>query len=254
MNDFAHILSIKEAGLLEEKSKTFEAASSCEIAIVTISSTGGVSIEQYAARVFEKWGIGKKAKNNGVLLLVAYKDRKVRIATGKGIENILTDSACKMIIDEVLVPHFKTKDFYEGIDAAVDEIETYLSGSKTSVYNDNLSTAQTAPVASYTYDASPPAKENNSGFWTILLLMLAGGIVYVVSFFTRQGYWVSPSSWPCDDYGRRDYYDYDRYSHSSSNYTDYSSASSSSSSSGNESSSAGFGGGTSGGGGASGSW
>lgn len=254
VNDFAHILSVKENQLLEEKLAAFEKTTSYEIAVVTVSSTGSSSIEQYAAKLFDKWGIGKKLNNNGVLLIVAYKDRKMRIATGKGVENLLTDTSCKAIIDEVLAPNFKTNDFYEGIDKAIDRMQGYLQGTQDLDNNEDETGTAAVPAASYRYDASPPAKESNGGFWTTLILVLAGIIFYVVRFFTQQGFWVSPSSCSYDEYHHhRDYYEHHRNDNSISNYTGYSSIESAASS-GNESSSAGFGGGTPGGGGASGSW
>ncbi len=250
VTDGAHILSVKEKAGLEAKLKTFEASTPVEIAVVTVNTTGNLSIEDFAAKLFKKWGIGKKDKNNGVLLLVAYKDRKVRIATGSGIVQKLTDSSCKTVIDEIMVPKFKTNDFYEGIDEAVDKIENILNGTAVAP-DDAVSQATTPLAASYTYDTRPPDNESNKGFWITITIIAIGIIFYIVRRFSGVGYWVSPS-YPYDDYNRG-YYGHRSNDNTVADYTSYSSMSSSSSDSGSASSPD-FGGGDTDGGGASGSW
>jgi uncharacterized protein len=85
-------------------------------------------IENVAQDIFTKWGIGKKDANNGVLLLVAINDRKMRIHTGYGVEGSLPDLATAYIQDEVMAPLFKAGDYYSGLNGAVDKIISSLGG------------------------------------------------------------------------------------------------------------------------------
>lgn len=258
VNDYAHILSVKEIARLKEKITAFDSSTSNQTAVVTVSSTAPFSIEIYSKTLFNKWGIGSKEKNNGILLLVAYKDKKVRITTGSGITSRLTDSICKQIIDEVIVPRFKGNEFYEGIDDALTEIESALTG--TDAAGEKQAEAYNTPVQSpgYSYDTNPTAKDDNNGF---LAVWIFGGIGIILLFafrlFRSPQSWVSPGTRPADYYNR-DYYNTQTHHNTSSDYSSYSAMSSSfnagTSSSDTASSTSGFSGGSSEGGGASGSW
>lgn len=122
VNDFAHVLSMEHKNTLEKKLELFNASTTNEIAIVTVPDLGGDYIEHYASELFKSWGIGTKKNNNGVLLLVAVNDRKMRIEVGYGLEGALTDAGASQIIRNDLVTSFKQNDFYGGIDKATDDI------------------------------------------------------------------------------------------------------------------------------------
>lgn len=122
VNDFARILSSGETQLLDSLLSDFEQRTTNGIAVVTIDSLNGALIEDYSLILFNTWGLGTKEKNNGVLLLFSMKERRVRISTGTGIEQILTDADCKKIIDTLIIPNFKNTQYFEGIKAAVDDI------------------------------------------------------------------------------------------------------------------------------------
>jgi uncharacterized protein len=92
VNDFASILSSSVKAELEQELQDFKQTSGHEIALVTLKSLQGDSIENVAVAIFEQWGIGTKEKDNGVLLLVAPQERKLRIEVGYGLESVLTDS------------------------------------------------------------------------------------------------------------------------------------------------------------------
>lgn len=128
VNDFAQILTSEQKNALEQKLSQFEKDSSHEISIVTIKSLEGDTIEEYATAIFKQWGIGKTDKDNGVLLLVAIDDHKMRIEVGYGLEGSLTDLLSSRIIRETLTPAFKNNDFYEGIDKALNQIEKITYG------------------------------------------------------------------------------------------------------------------------------
>ena len=97
VNDFAEILSTETRASLEELLSSTDASTSAQVAVVTIKSLDGDTIENYAEKLFQEWGIGQKGKDNGVLLLVAVDDRKVRIEVGYGLEGALTDAESSWI-------------------------------------------------------------------------------------------------------------------------------------------------------------
>ncbi|WP_136658020.1 TPM domain-containing protein [Nitratireductor sp. XY-223] len=106
----------------------FEDKSSDQLVVATIPTTGDWTIEHYANLMFRRWGLGQAEENNGVLLLVAVNDRKLRIEVGYGLEGTLTDALSKLIIDETIVPEFRAGDFPAGIQAGVDNIIAVLEG------------------------------------------------------------------------------------------------------------------------------
>src|SRR5690606_16701044 len=107
----------------------FEARSSDQIVVATIASLDGEAIEPYANRLFRAWGLGQAGENNGILLLVAQGDRKMRIEVGYGLEGTLTDLHSRLIIENTMVPAFRAGDFSGGISRAVDDIIMVLDGN-----------------------------------------------------------------------------------------------------------------------------
>ena len=127
ITDNANILSWDTYQSLTEKLKTHEDRTTNQIAVLTVPSLGGVSIEEYAVRVFEKWKLGQAGKDNGVLILIAVNDRRMRIEVGYGLEGTLTDGMAGQIIRNIMTPKFKNGDFdggiTEGAMAVVDVLE-----------------------------------------------------------------------------------------------------------------------------------
>lgn len=99
-----------------------EKATGAQIAVAVIPSLEGEPIENYAVKLFEKWGVGQKDQDNGVLLVVATKDRKMRIETGYGLEGAIPDIRAKQITSEIIGPKFKAGDMSGGIVAGVDAL------------------------------------------------------------------------------------------------------------------------------------
>ncbi len=128
VNDLANILSDQEESALERFLIDYDDSTSTQIAVVTVRSTDGDDINMFAAKIGETWGVGQAGKENGIVLCVAVDDRKVAIQTGYGIEEFLRAGLAKRIIDERIVPVFRTGDFPGGIRAGVDGIVEVLSG------------------------------------------------------------------------------------------------------------------------------
>lgn len=116
VNDYAGILSSSEEGALENLLIDTENKTSSQVALLTIPSLEGEALEDFSMKVAEKWNLGQKKFDNGVLVLVAMAERKIRIEVGYGLEPILTDVKCNYIIRKLMVPEFKQKNFFAGID------------------------------------------------------------------------------------------------------------------------------------------
>lgn len=150
VNDFAGMLQPQEKAQLEQKLVSFEASSTNEIAVVTIPSLDGDTIENYAVKLFEDWKIGKKGKDNGILLLISRDDRKVRIEVGYGLEGALTDAQSYWIINNVVTPNFRAGNYYAGIDGAVSQIMAATQGEYVPSESQNVDRAVNA-VFEYWY-------------------------------------------------------------------------------------------------------
>lgn len=125
--DQANIISADTRGSIEPKLVDLEAKSGIQLVVATVSSLEGQEIEPYANGLFRSWKLGEKTKNNGVLLLVAPNEHRVRIEVGYGLEGTLTDALSKVIIANAITPRFKTGDFSGGISRGVDDIITVLT-------------------------------------------------------------------------------------------------------------------------------
>jgi uncharacterized protein len=122
VTDIAGILSPDEKQALERKLVMIDDSSSNQIAVVILPTLDGNPIEEYATKLFRTWGIGNKKTNNGILLLIAIQDKKIRIEVGYGLEGAIPDITANSIIDNDIKLAFRAKAFYEGIDKATDDI------------------------------------------------------------------------------------------------------------------------------------
>jgi uncharacterized protein len=125
--DEAGILDPAAKEALERKLADFEAKTTDQFVVVTLKSLQGTSIEDYGYQLGRHWGIGRKDKSNGVLLIVAPNERKVRIEVGYGLEGDLTDAVSKLIIENAILPRFKANDYAGGITRGVDDIIQVLT-------------------------------------------------------------------------------------------------------------------------------
>jgi uncharacterized protein len=125
--DSAHILSPVTIADLERKLADLEQKSGIQLVAATVPSLGGEEIEPYANALFRAWKLGEAKKNNGVLLIVAPKERRMRIEVGYGLEGTLTDAVSSLIIANAIAPRFKAGDFNGGMTRGVDDIITALT-------------------------------------------------------------------------------------------------------------------------------
>ena len=122
VTDLAGVLSPEQKQALENKLVAIDDASSNQIAVVILPTLEGNPIEEYATKLFRTWGIGNKKSRNGVLLLIAIQDKKIRIEVGYGLEGAIPDITANSIIDNDIKPAFRQQAYYEGIDKATDDI------------------------------------------------------------------------------------------------------------------------------------
>jgi uncharacterized protein len=132
VHDEAQVLSAHTVQALEHQLKLHEDSTSNQIAILIVASLQGEDIEGYSLRVAEKWQLGQKGKDNGVLLVVAIDDRKMRIEVGYGLEGVLPDAVCSQIIRNEMAPNFRRGDYDEGVQAAVQAIIGAIAGEYSS--------------------------------------------------------------------------------------------------------------------------
>lgn len=131
VNDFANVINQETKSRLETKLAALEKDKGIQFTVATVTSLQGTTIEDYAVRLFENWQIGKKGKDDGLLLLVSSSDRKVRFEVGYGLEPVLTDAGTGRILDTFVLPKFKEGNYGEGIEAGVDVVIGTLSGTLT---------------------------------------------------------------------------------------------------------------------------
>ena len=125
--DQAGVIPVSARETLETKLKDLEDKSGIQLVVATVKSLQGGDIETYANELFRAWKLGEAKKNNGVLLLVAPTERKVRIEVGYGLEGTLTDALSQVIIASAIVPRFKANDYSGGIERGVDGIISVLT-------------------------------------------------------------------------------------------------------------------------------
>lgn len=115
VNDFAQVLSRSERTTLQTQLDDLERATSAEVAFVSVTSLDGRTVEDYATALFNAWGIGKKDKDNGVLVLVSPGDRAMRIEVGHGLEGVMPDGLAGDIVRQTFLPRFREGDYRGGV-------------------------------------------------------------------------------------------------------------------------------------------
>ncbi len=162
--DDAGVLDASTTAALTQSLAELEQKTTDQLVVVTLKSLQGTSIEDYGYQLGRRWQIGQKDKNNGVLLIVAPNERKVRIEVGYGLEGTLTDAVTKLIIENSILPRFKVADYAGGIKRGVEDIIQVLSGNAQEWQN--RAAQQLAP------DDAQPAPAG--AVWPAIVVVLAG--------------------------------------------------------------------------------
>ena len=263
VTDKANILSDSTETQLNQMISDLEAKNGSEIAVVTVPDTKpSATPKAFATELFNFWGIGKKGKNNGVLLLISSGERRVQIETGSGIQSILPDAKAVGIIETEITPRFKQQDFdggtLAGTKALVNVLQTPMVNAQSQTTLPLAPIVPSQGVKPSPIPSQSPVISNSKStgedlstsiFWGLFIALLSGPIIFGIFRTLFSGKSPSPSH-------RR----YSPNNSSSSDYTssssDYSSSSSSDYSSSSSSSDSGgsFGGGDSSGGGGGGSY
>lgn len=176
INDEAGLLSSSQIDALEVKARNYRDQSGHEIAVLIVETSGDRSIEDLAYDVYQKWGIGSDKTDDGVLFLVAFKDRKARIEVGYGLEGDLTDLECGRLVNKSspMAEAFRAGDYAGGVNAVFDGIVAGISG-----------------------EYIPPAPTKRSGkngtkrspFVHIILLAALGGSIFISRLKNRNNHW-----------------------------------------------------------------
>lgn len=193
VNDFAQVLSAQAKAKLENALKELEEKTTAEVAVVTVPSVEGADIDGAAEELFRQWGIGKRGKDNGVLILCSVGDRRVRIEVGYGLESVLNDAVCGRIIREQMVPRFREKDYSGGLVAGTSAVVSRVAAS----YGQALEAPfdQPQPVSSY-----PLRKDTDWQFIISFLFFVFFFIILPVINSYYGGYW-GGGSWSGGGFG-----------------------------------------------------
>nr|WP_246519812.1 TPM domain-containing protein [Ancylobacter lacus] len=165
--DAADIIDATVQAGLEQRLAALEKASGDQLVVATVPSLQGTSVEDYANRLFRAWRLGQKSANNGVLLLVAPNERRVRIEVGYGLEGIVTDAVSSTIIQTAIVPAFRKGDVSGGIVKGTDALVEILSLDREEARR----RAQAVP-------ASPMAADDWGNLVFLLVLVAFGLFVF----------------------------------------------------------------------------
>jgi uncharacterized protein len=122
VNDYAGVMSQDQVRSLESQLAQFDQETGHQVAVLTVPTLEGEDIEGFSIRVAESWKIGKKGFDNGVILVVAVKDRRLRLEVGYGLEGVLPDAIAKTITSNYIVPRFRSQDYAGGIIAGIDAV------------------------------------------------------------------------------------------------------------------------------------
>jgi uncharacterized protein len=163
-----------QAIAVERKLKAFEALTGHQVFVLTVATTGSRSIDEYAVDIFQRWKVGRKAMDDGVLLVVAVADRKVRMEVGYGLEGALTDVKCSRIIREFATPSFAESRYAEGVAAMVDAVLATLGGAPLAI------SPTTSPAASLAASDAPPQRRERESRSLLLRVIFSALFLAIV--------------------------------------------------------------------------
>ena len=174
VTDAAHVLPADRKAALEQKLQALQQQTKHQLVVATIPDLQGYDIADYGYRLGRAWGVGLKGADNGAILIVAPKDRKVRVEVGYGLEGVLTDAFSSVVIQQSILPRFKAGDIPGGIEAGADALARQLS------LPDDQAQAKAAAAAKQ-YDQKHARQAGSGGglplgllFWLVLVVAFLG--------------------------------------------------------------------------------
>lgn len=203
--DQADLMTPAQEGELDRKLEALQRASSRQLVVATVSSLGGLPIEDYGYQLGRRWGIGQRGANNGIILLIAPTEHKVRIEVGYGLEGIVTDALSSQIIRGTITPRFKAGDMAGGIIAGADALIAQLAAPPEAA-------ERAAVAAQQAENRHQERRRDNDGsilpliFWGAVLLFIvlpAFGAGFAGRRYRGRGR-RGVSIWGPGYYGRRD--------------------------------------------------
>jgi uncharacterized protein len=177
--DAANIIPPAEEAALTAKLQAMEQRSSRQLVVATVPDMGGLEIEDYGFRLGRAWGIGQKEADNGAILLVAPNQRRVRVEVGYGLEPILTDAISNRVVEDVIIPRFRSGDFPGGITAGTDALIAQLQAPPEAAERAAVEAAQREVQAA-------PRQRGSSGAGIFPLLFWGMIILFVLLSFGRR--------------------------------------------------------------------
>jgi uncharacterized protein len=167
VNDFAGVLKPQERTALEERCQQLRARTGSQLAVVVLKSLDGGDVDDFTNKLFARWNVGQKGKDNGVMLLISLGDRKAKIETGYGIEPVLTDSLAGRILRNDLFPKMREEQYYAGISAAVERIIGIIDRNE--------------PVAALEPDSDEGVPDGDGGGFGPLVIVFLIGMMFVAA-------------------------------------------------------------------------
>src|SRR6266480_128920 len=128
VTDLTGTLTPPQIQTLEARLRDFERGKGSQITVLMLPSTQPETIEEYSIRVADAWKIGRARVDDGVILVVAKNDRRLRVEVGRGLEGAIPDAVAKRVVSEIIAPHFKSGDFYGGVAAGSDALMKLIEG------------------------------------------------------------------------------------------------------------------------------
>jgi len=184
VNDDAHVLDAGTAARLEQTLKDHEAKTGQQVVVLTIPSLEGDALEDFSLKVSRTWKLGRAGKNDGILLLIAKDDRKMRIEVGYGLEGTLPDALCGRIIRDEIVPRFRENDFSGGISAGVGAILGVLAGDYTP-----------APATQASSRRSGSGRNDFAGMGLLEKIMVSSFVFGILGLFEGIGIVTPGAGW-----------------------------------------------------------
>ncbi len=189
VNDFAGVVDGRNASRMRGLFRQLREKTGAEIAVVTVAGTGGIAPAEFANELFAKWGIGQRGKDNGVLILLAVAERKVRIEPGYGLEGVLPDGLCGEIIKEVMLPHFAEGEYGKGLWLGSAAVAQRIA----SEYGVELSDQRGDRITPYSPRTRSPCGGLLSAFlfFLFLLFLLRGRFLFplLLGMGMGRGFW-----------------------------------------------------------------